>query len=223
MAGISQDGHGGLIVTGDQNPTNAATTEFFRNGKWTLGPDMPSRRWGHCQVLLGDTVYVVGGYRYNPDGGFLASTLLLIQDSYWLEVGSLAVARDSFACAVHDGKIFVIGGDSYQGYLSSVEVLDPDTNTWSSGPEFPQTVTHAQAFSWNGYLWLMGGYMGPVLTKSRKNSTSQSEYNKVIYRLEGNIWKDTGIIVDENSPLPAQIVKHDVIDCHFATKSIEEL
>ena len=60
----------------------------------------------------------------------------------------------------------------------------------------------------------MGGYMGPVLTKSHQNSTSQSEYNKVLYRLEENVWRDTGIVVGVNGPLPAaEIVKQEVIDC----------
>ena len=193
------------MVTGGQG--DGQSTEFFHNGKWTPGPDIPynHRRFGHCQVLLGDTIYTTGGFHSNPNGGYMASTLKLTQDG-WVEGGSLAVAREDFACAVHFGKIFAIGGRGYRtSGLSSVEIFDPLSETWSFGPYFPQAVTDAQAISWNESLWVMGGWNNTI-----------HDYNNVLYRLEEDGWKDTGIIVNENGAgrvLPAQIVGRDVINC----------
>ena len=209
----SQDGQGGFLVTGGQQHDNEPTAEVYRGGKWTRGPDLPWYRFDHCQVLLGNTVYVTGGFASNsgqPNYGHYASTLKLTEDGNWVEVGSLAVARDDFACAVHDGKIFAIGGN-FDGhtpgdaYLSSVEIFDPASETWTFGPEFPQGLAYAQAFSWDGHLWVMGG-----------NPGDGSGYNDILYRLEENVWKNTGIIVQENGAdhiLPAQILDKNIIDC----------
>lgn len=184
-----------MLVTGGQG---AGGSEYFHHDKWMAGPSLPYGMFDHCQVLLADTVYVIGGSYFG------SHNFKLTQDG-WVEVASVTVARDNFACAVHFGKIFVISGNDADTELNSVEIFDPLSETWSFGPDFPLAVTHAQAFSWNGSLWVMGGWINTV-----------SDYNNELYRLEGGSWKDTGIIVNENgagNALPAQIVGRHVINC----------
>ena len=194
-AASSQDGRGGLLVTGGEM---THTTEVFFRGRWSKGPNLPVHRFDHGQVLLGDTVYVTGGFTSWHGHGHQASTLKLTKDGNWVEVGSLAVARNNFACAVHDGKIFVIGGGDGR-YLSSVEIFDPASETWTFGPMFPKELTDARAFSWGGSLWVMGG----------KNN---HDHNTTLYRLEENGWKDTGLTVEARAQI-AQIVDNDIINC----------
>ena len=38
------------------------STEFLSDGKWELGPDLPQKLYGHCQVTAGDDVYIFGMY-----------------------------------------------------------------------------------------------------------------------------------------------------------------
>ena len=163
---------------------------------WTSGPDLPFYSlFDHCQVLLGDTVYITGGGQ--------RKTLKLTRDGNWVEVGSLSVARDDFACAVHAEKIFVIGGSGSDADLSSVEIFDPASETWTFGPEFPQALHRAQAVSWDGSLWVMGGWNRTI-----------SGYNDMLYRLEENVWKNTEITVLAHwGALPALIVDNDIINC----------
>ena len=55
----SRDGRGGWLVSGGF--PYGDTTEVWRAGQWSWGPDLGHYLANHCQVLLDNTVYIVGG------------------------------------------------------------------------------------------------------------------------------------------------------------------
>ena len=58
-AASSRDGRGGWLVSGGF--PYGDTTEVWRAGQWSWGPDLGHYLANHCQVLLDNTVYIVGG------------------------------------------------------------------------------------------------------------------------------------------------------------------
>ncbi|KAH6940664.1 hypothetical protein HPB50_004083 [Hyalomma asiaticum] len=52
-------------------------------------------------------------------------------------VAPLNTRRSALSAAVLDGKIYALGGYDGQEYLSTVEVYDPATNVWTTGPPMP--------------------------------------------------------------------------------------
>jgi len=91
---------------------------------------------------LGDYIYVVGGHhedtghgfslplveRYNPDG-----------TEGWEQVASLNQDRQNLGVVTANGKIYAIGGFTYEINVRSqigawLEVYDPSTDTWTDGP-----------------------------------------------------------------------------------------
>jgi N-acetylneuraminic acid mutarotase len=51
----------------------------------------------------------------------------------WKTAASMPTARAFFGAVLgSDGRIYVVGGYNDSGYLSTVEVYDPSTNTWST-------------------------------------------------------------------------------------------
>ena len=67
--------------------------------------------------------------------------------------------RLEMASATLDGRVFVIGGLSATGAtLATVEVYDPVTDTWTSGPEHPVAIHHPMAAVLDGVLYVAGGY-----------------------------------------------------------------
>ena len=44
----------------------------------------------------------------------------------------MAEARNKLGVAVLDGKLYAVGGDSDDGFLSSVERYDPALNAWET-------------------------------------------------------------------------------------------
>jgi hypothetical protein len=65
------------------------------------------------------------------------------------------------AVAAHDGRIWLAGGLSLLGEaVSEVEVFDPSSGDWSSGPALPAGIHHASLVSDGERLLLIGGYIG---------------------------------------------------------------
>jgi hypothetical protein len=71
------------------------------------------------------------------------------------------LARLEMATAAHAGRIWLAGGLSPLGEaVSEVEVFDPGTGAWTSGPSLPTGVHHSALVSDSERLWLIGGYVG---------------------------------------------------------------
>jgi len=79
--------------------------------------------------------------------------------SAWSTLTPLGTARQEVAVAELDGKIYVIGGiNSTPAFLSSVEIYDPDTDSFSAGPALPFLLHHTTANAVGGKLYVIGGW-----------------------------------------------------------------
>ena len=67
--------------------------------------------------------------------------------------------RYGHAAAVANGKIYVIGGDN-GSFLGTVEVNDPDTDTWSNGASLPTPRRYLSASTIAGRIYAIGGEDG---------------------------------------------------------------
>jgi len=111
--------------------------------KWEKLPALPEPRSSHDVVVIGDTLYVVGGWKLDGEG----------TSGTWYETGlSLDLSADkpewksfpqpfkrrALTAAVHDGKVYVLGGLTASGPPEKkVDVYDPKTGKWSAGLEYP--------------------------------------------------------------------------------------
>eukprot|EP00091_Calanus_sinicus_P011320 TRINITY_DN25666_c0_g1_i1.p1 TRINITY_DN25666_c0_g1~~TRINITY_DN25666_c0_g1_i1.p1 ORF type:complete len:122 (+),score=15.26 TRINITY_DN25666_c0_g1_i1:105-470(+) len=117
---------------------------------------MPATLYRHCQVQMGTSVYVMGGY---GSSGWSASVFVL-EDSVWREASPMVTPRSFHACTAHEGKIYAIGGNDGSSILSSVEIYDPLTDSWDRGPELPLTLFNAQVINHQGNIYVLGGRGG---------------------------------------------------------------
>jgi non-specific serine/threonine protein kinase len=79
----------------------------------------------------------------------------------WTELADAPLARLEMAVAAHAGRIWLAGGLSLLGEaVSEVEVFDPSSGEWSSGPALPAGIHHAALVSDGERLLLIGGYIG---------------------------------------------------------------
>jgi hypothetical protein len=125
--------------------TGLATSELFdfRRMRMTPGPTMSFARALHLAVPLTDNrVLVIGGA--DATGAVLASCELYDPaTNTFSPTGSMATPRILHAaCRLADGRVMVAGGTStlqpdvlaaIGGTLSSVEIYNPATGTWSGG------------------------------------------------------------------------------------------
>lgn len=135
------DGH--VLITGGEPRTGAAhaSAEVFDPATATFSAvdPMRTRRSSHVAVVLDDgRVLVVGGHE--DSGAVLRSAEVFDPETgAFRPAGEMAVPRHKHGAALlPDGRVLVVGGSDaadFRGRYTSTETYDPDTGTFSEGPE----------------------------------------------------------------------------------------
>ncbi len=124
---------------------SVATVEVMDadSGEWQEIQPMPAPRSSFDAVVVGDTVYVVGGWAMAGDQETrwletACSLDLSDPDAQWQQLPTPPFVRRALSTAAHGEKIYVIGGMQEKGGPTrSVDVFDTATSQWSKGPELP--------------------------------------------------------------------------------------
>ena len=85
----------------------------------------------------------------------------------WSAIAEGPTPRTEVVVGLLGGRIYVIGGFPLPPVpvalpVTTVEILDIASGTWSSGPEYPLQVHHAQAVTLGDALCVVGGLVGPA-------------------------------------------------------------
>lgn len=161
---------------------------------WGSAGSLTVPRVYHTATLLpSGKVLVTGGRGSDGSTGPNLPTAELYDPdtNTWSTTGSLATARRQHtATLLPSGKVLVVGGTSSGGggpFLSSAELYDPSTGTWSSGgsligPRYSHTATLLPS----GKVLVTGGF-GPY-------SDSMHAYlpTTELYDPDTNSWSSTG-------------------------------
>ncbi len=115
-----------------------------QTGKWTDLAPLPAGRSSHDAVVIGSKLYVVGGWNMQGKDNTTWHTDGIVCDLAAAELKweTLATAppfqRRALALAEWKNKLYVIGGMTEDGEMvTTVDVFDPQSNTWSTGPALP--------------------------------------------------------------------------------------
>jgi hypothetical protein len=111
-------------------------------GKWEMLAPLPEARSSHDVAVVGDTLYVIGGWALEGSKSVWRNTMLAMDLSaaqpQWRSLPQPFERRALMAAAL-DGKIYVVGGmNSQQKVVRDVSIFDPATKEWSAGPELPE-------------------------------------------------------------------------------------
>lgn len=80
--------------------------------------------------------------------------------SSWRRLPDAPSARTEVAAAVSGAYVVVAGGfQADGGTVTTVEIFDTATSSWSAGPPLPLGVNHAMAASIDGTVYVFGGYL----------------------------------------------------------------
>ena len=126
---------GGVLVAGGYNGADLATAEVFNAATGSFSPvsAMASARSDPAAAPLpGGRVLVAGGENAS---GVLRSAVVYSPATGFTPVAPMAIRRDAPAAApLPDGRVLIAGGFNGSGggtFLSSAEVYDPATNSFS--------------------------------------------------------------------------------------------
>ena len=113
----------------------------LKTKSWSDLPSLPEARSSHDAALVGDTLYVVGGWNMSGEGNTTWHETALAMDlsaenRSWVVIPNPPFKRRAIATVEHQGKLFVIGGmNDKGGPTKAVAIYDPATKSWSEAKE----------------------------------------------------------------------------------------
>ena len=124
----------------------------------------------HCECAgikmrnsYAESLYFIGG-----ETSFMKETKSIERFNHesteWETVRPLAEARASFAAAVLDGKLYVIGGCRRGRKRNSMECYDPVLNSWTNLANMTKCQGDVRAAVLGGYIYIAGGSSDGNLT-----------------------------------------------------------
>lgn len=112
--------------------------------QWEALPSLPEGRSSHDVVVIGDQLFVTGGWNMKGnDEDWAKTTLAMDLSAKELEWTSIPqpFERRALMATTLNGKLYVIGGINKDEVVeTTVSILDPKTKTWSNGPSLPKDV-----------------------------------------------------------------------------------
>ncbi|MFC1483776.1 M6 family metalloprotease domain-containing protein [Candidatus Neomarinimicrobiota bacterium] len=134
---------------------------------WTTGASMPTARQ-QLGVIAGPGgfIYAIGGR--SADDNYLQGVVEVFdpRTNSWSVATPMPTPRNQFAvCLGPDDRIYTIGGKDNYGnnegpFFDVVEIYDPYTDTWETGPPLPVPLGEMEATVLDGKLYVVGGTNG---------------------------------------------------------------
>ena len=127
------------------------------------GVTMKKRRAFAASVQVGSTIFVFGGFSSpeSTDRLKACEKLDTLQSPMnWERVAPMESGRADAGAVVVGGKVMVVGGFSGTEFLSSVEIYNPSSNTWQSGPSLPAPRSCMGVAALDGTVYVAGGNRG---------------------------------------------------------------
>ncbi len=115
----------------DLHSTQEVRAYDVKANRWIELPSLPEARSSHDAVLIGDTIYVVGGWKMAGSEKTVWHSTALAMDltqpnPAWVEIPAPPFKRRAVATVEHQGKLFVIGGMNERGApTKEVSIFDP--------------------------------------------------------------------------------------------------
>ena len=132
-------------------------------GAWAEVASLPIPRVHAGAAVLEGKIYVIGGRESTTAQSVLGSVEVYDPTTTtWAAVTPLGTRRSGHAVAALSGKIYVAGGrttriDGTSQRLSSVEVFDPQTNTWANVAPMSTARSAVSLSAVGGKLYAVGG------------------------------------------------------------------
>uniref|UniRef100_H3C855 Kelch-like family member 36 n=2 Tax=Tetraodon nigroviridis TaxID=99883 RepID=H3C855_TETNG len=118
---------------------------------WAERQAMTLARGWHCMASLNHLIYAIGG---SDDHADTAERFDILQvESFdprcgqWTCVAPLLLPNSEAGLAVWAGRIYVLGGYSWESmaFSRATQIYNPDKGSWSRGPDLPKRVAGASA------------------------------------------------------------------------------
>ncbi len=203
LQGLPIVAHGSKIYrVGGLNARNAttddkedlhSTSEFSvydpATDQWTSLAPLPAPRSSHNAVVIGDKLYVTGGWTLSGSrkGAWLTDSLVYDfadPSQGWQQLPKQDFQRRALAASQWNGKLVALGGMDEDADISRrVDFFDPESGKWTEGPELPGTGMSGFGVS----AWNLDG------------SVYVSGFNGRVFKLadDGSKWEEVAKLIQQ--------------------------
>ncbi|CAO2609739.1 Kelch-like protein 36 [Lemmus lemmus] len=118
---------------------------------WEERRPMTTARGWHSMCSLGDSIYSIGGSDDHVESmerfDVLGVEAYSPQCNQWTRVAPLLQANSESGVAVWQGRIYILGGYSWENtaFSRAVQVYDREADRWSRGPDLPNAIAGVSA------------------------------------------------------------------------------
>ncbi|MEC7762311.1 MAG: kelch-like protein [Pseudomonadota bacterium] len=221
---IYGDTHAGRFLTlggfdDAGRPTTTALAYDPAHDAWSLLPHLPAPRHHVGVAVVGDSLYALGGFRGTPPDWAAVDEVLHLDltGGAWRTAPPLPVPRGEHVSAVVDGKIYVIGGriptrpgaDRFEHHTDTarMDVFDPATQSWVTGPDAPTPRNSAAAGVIDGRIHVVGGRQFGTDGQIRNVSTHE------VYDPASGAWLTRAPLPEAQGGLSAAVVNGLLYAC----------
>ncbi len=192
-----EDNKSGLSVVDIDNVYNSEgvyvkTVYAESSDTWQNKAPLPEETKGAGSAVIGSKIYVVGGGKMSC--GNCGHNTLLVYDTAtdtWETKSPMVQTRTRPMVVAYDSKLYVFGGATgvypTKTELSSVEIYDPETDTWTAGAPMSRVREGAVGGVYNGKIYVVGG--GPVYISGGLDCSGLSSTEMEIYDPETDTWE----------------------------------
>ncbi|NKB33843.1 MAG: hypothetical protein GKR91_12160 [Pseudomonadales bacterium] len=178
--------------------------------RYTAAPLLPDPRAGGGLALVGRELHYFGGLMSDRDTDSPDHWVLNLNDwamgnAQWQTSTPMPTPRNQFSTVAFQGKIYAIGGqfnhDSQQLDQVRVDIFDPQTESWSSGPPLPRGHSHAEGATlvYDDKIWMIGGHTTPT-------GGTKSQDPDILTLSAGGQWQKVGELPNSLSSPAAGII-----------------
>jgi N-acetylneuraminic acid mutarotase len=140
--------------TAATTPSSSSTVESF----WINGAPMPIPRTEIAAALVGDNIYIIGGFDKSGRVTDIVEVYNLKNNS-WAKVTPIPQPLHHTSAASYNDKIYVVGGYTEDPWAptNKLFIYDPIQNKWQEGKPMPTARGALNADFINETLYAVGG------------------------------------------------------------------
>jgi len=125
--------------------------------RWQTLPPLPVPRSDAVSALIGDTLYVAGGYNMWYGGALSYTHSYNVITQAWITTTALITPVSGAASVVVNDQLIVLGGFDNRSESASVQRYDPVTKEWHAGRAMPVARSEFDAVLLDDLIYVIGG------------------------------------------------------------------
>ena len=155
-----------VVQRGNNNNQAFANQPIIEEGqRWQEKAPMSEARKGLALAAYAGQVFAIGGETEQGTTGRVERYDPNLDE--WMDLKDKPIAVTDVSAGVIGGKIYVPGGRAESDLINqTLEIYSPGEDSWESGADLPQALSAYGLVSYEGYLYLFGGWDGTNVQNS---------------------------------------------------------